>query len=749
VAKREASRSPLQLWAGPECTIVRLGERWRDQSNETGHHVRDADIDLIAALGIKTVRYPILWERVAPERPDRLDFSWTDRRLERLAAHGIDVVGGLLHHGSGPAYTDLLDPGFPAKLADYAARVAARYPQIRRWTPVNEPLTTARFSALYGHWYPHLRDYPAFLRALVNQCKGIAAAMAAIRAATPGAELVQTEDLGRIFSTRPLAYQARHENERRWLSLDLLAGRVAPGHRLYGRLVGAGIGEAELDGFAGGDAAPDLIGINHYLTSDRFLDHRLRLYPELAPGGNGRDTYVDAEAVRVPRLGRGVGLGPRLHEAWARYRIPLAVTEVHHGCTREEQLRWFADAWETSLAVREQGVDLRAVTLWSLFGNVDWRSLLTRREGVYDVGAFDTRAPAPRPTAIARAAAAFARGEPFDHPVLTTPGWWRRRGHSYAWCPRGGAKAKEGRPLLVTGATGTLGGALARIAHHRGLPVKLTGRAELDLADERSIEQAIARLRPWAIVNAAGYVRTADAEREPDLCMAANADGAGRLARAAAAHGLPFVTFSSDLVFDGLLGRPCGESDRPNPACVYGRSKQAAERLVAAAGGEALVVRTAAFFGPWDGYNFAWAVLEALRRGDPFSASATEIVSPTFVPDLCHAVLDLLVDGETGIWHLANRGALSWFDFARAIAEGAGLDAGLIFAREISPVRNNALVSERGLLLRPLEQAIAAYLDDVGARAKAGRKDSAEDPELMAEPPVGAAELIRAEAELV
>ena len=73
------------------------------------------------------------------------------------------------------------------------------------WTPVNEPLTTARFSGLYGHWYPHGRDYPTFLRALVNECKGTLEAMRAIRGAIPGAKLVQTEDLGKTFSTAPLA----------------------------------------------------------------------------------------------------------------------------------------------------------------------------------------------------------------------------------------------------------------------------------------------------------------------------------------------------------------------------------------------------------------------------------------------------------------------------------------------------------------------------------------------------------------
>jgi dTDP-4-dehydrorhamnose reductase len=715
---RSAGEAPLQLWAGPECTIVRLDDRWRDQARETGHRARGADIDLIASLGIGTVRYPILWESVAPERPDRLDFAWSDRRIAAFAARDIDVIGGLLHHGSGPAYTSLLDPDFPARLADYAGSVARRYPDISKWTPINEPLTTARFSALYGHWYPHRRDYPAFLRALVNQCKGIVAAMSAIRSFNPAAQLIQTEDLGKIFSTPRLSYQAEHENERRWLSLDLLAGRVTPRHKLYAFLIDAGIGEKELAAFGDGAAAPDMIGINHYLTSDRFLDERTHLYPELDADGNGRDAYVDAEAVRVQDL-HDLGLGARLREAWQRYFIPLAVTEVHHGCTRDEQLRWFREAWDSAADLRREGVDIRAVTLWSLFGNVDWRSLITREDGAYEPGAFDVRAPVPRPTAIARAAAAFARGAPFEHPVLESPGWWRRPGRFYPWCDAGAGRPKKGRPLLVTGATGTLGCALARVAAHRGLPVRLTGRGDLDLTDERSIDATIEHVQPWAIVNAAGFVRVAEAERQAVACMAANAAGAGRLARAAAARGIPFVTFSSDLVFNGLLGRPYCESDATSPTTIYGHSKLSAERLVAAAGGQALVVRTSAFFGPWDRYNFAWAVIEALRRGEPVSASASEIVSPTFVPDLCHAVLDLLIDGETGIWHLANEGALSWFDFAQAIAQGAGLDAGPIFARETSPFRSTALASERGTLLRPLDRALAAYLEEIGA-AKEG-----------------------------
>src|SRR3712207_3877339 len=104
----------LELWGGAECTIVRLGDEYRDQAAETGHRARRSDIDLIADLGVTTVRFPILWDAIAPDHPDRLDFRWTDDRLAMLRERGVEVVGGLLHHGSGPHYTHLLDPDFAA-----------------------------------------------------------------------------------------------------------------------------------------------------------------------------------------------------------------------------------------------------------------------------------------------------------------------------------------------------------------------------------------------------------------------------------------------------------------------------------------------------------------------------------------------------------------------------------------------------------------------------------------------------------
>ncbi|HEX8642350.1 MAG TPA: family 1 glycosylhydrolase [Allosphingosinicella sp.] len=720
------SPAPLELWGGTECTIVRLGDEFRDQSRETGHSERAGDIDILADLGVKAVRYPILWEAVAPDAPDRLDFSWQDERLEMLRARGIEVIGGLLHHGSGPRYTSLVDPDFPQKLGDYAARVAERYPWIRRWTPVNEPLTTARFSGLYGHWYPHGRDYPTFLACLVNQCLGTVTAMRSIRERIPGAELIQTEDLGKTFSTAPLRYQAAHENERRWLSLDLLCGRVDDRHPLWKMLRGAGIGHDRLDKLAEGDGRPDLLGINHYLTSERFLDHRTHLYPEQEPGGNGRDTYVDAEAVRVKRLEDDTGFAPRLREAWERYRIPMAITEVHHGCHRDEQLRWFAEVWKTAGELREEGIDLRAVTLWSAFGNVDWRFLLTERRGHYDTGAYDVRGGAPRPTIIAKAAKAYGHGETFDHPVLDSPGWWRRPPRLYPWNGRCKPMDWDGRRLLVTGATGTLGNAFARICDVRALPFCLTDRDELDICDEDSIEAALDAKQPWAVINTAGFVRVADAERERGACFAWNADGPERLARACATRGIPLVTFSSDLVFGGRLGRPYVEDDEVSPIGTYGESKAEAERRVLAAHDGALVVRTSAFFGPWDRYNFAWAVVSALAAGETFTASSRNRVSPTYVPDLCHAALDLLIDGETGIWHLANQGAASWHDFACRIAEAAGFDSALVVADERGPGSATILSSHRGMHLRSLDEAIADYAREIAGFIEAREQIAAE-----------------------
>lgn len=415
----------LELWGGVECSTVRIGDHWRDQVNETGHGRRAvADIALIAALGLRMVRYPALWERLTG---DPAGWEWQDQQFAALQRHGIGIIAGLVHHGSGPPGTSLLDPSFGAKLAVHARQAAQRYPFVAAWTPINEPLTTARFGCLYGHWHPHAHDGGAFLRAVANQCHAALLAMRAIRAMSPGARFVHTEDVGRTFATAPVAEQAHHENERRWLSLDLLCGRVGRDHGWRSVLERHGVPAMHLDQLATGEAAPDLIGINYYATSDRYLDHRLALYPKALHGGNGRLAYADTEALRA-NLPTGVtGWHARLGEVWERYRRPMAVTEAHLGCEdRTESVRWLLSAWDAAQALRGQGADIRAVTAWALFGLMDWDSMLTKHRHHYEPGVLDASVDPPQPTPLAAAVSDLAKQGRHWHPELDKPGWWLR-----------------------------------------------------------------------------------------------------------------------------------------------------------------------------------------------------------------------------------------------------------------------------------------------------------------------------------
>lgn len=389
-----------------------------------GARPAQSDLELLAGLGVSGIRYPVLWERTAPHGLAEADWSFADDRLGQLWALGLQPIVGLVHHGSGPRHTSLLDERFPHKLAEYALAVARRYPWITDFTPINEPLTTARFSALYGHWYPHHRSGQSFVRALLIQTRATLMAMAAIRTVVPNARLVQTEDIGAISSTAGIAYQAEYENHRRFLSLDLLHGRVRSGHPLYRHLLALGATPGELSEIADLARPPELIGVNYYITSDRFLDERIELYPPERVGGNGRHRYVDTEAVRA-NAGGITGHENILRQVWSRYRTPLALTEVHLGCSPEEQLRWLAEAWHGANAARTAGVDVRALTLWSAFGAYDWSSLVTRDDGHYESGVFDVRGGDPQPTPLADAARALALRAELDHPCLSGASWWR------------------------------------------------------------------------------------------------------------------------------------------------------------------------------------------------------------------------------------------------------------------------------------------------------------------------------------
>jgi dTDP-4-dehydrorhamnose reductase len=466
-----------EMWGGLECTVNRVGDRYFDQTLRTGHHERIADLARFADLGISAIRYPVLWERTAPDGLAHADWRWPDERLAALRALGVRPIVGLVHHGSGPRDTNLLDPRFPERLAAYARAVAERYPWVEDWTPVNEPLTTARFSSLYGHWYPHNHDDLSFARALLNQCRAVVLAMEAIRSVTSRARLIQTDDLGKTFSTPDLAYQAAWENERRWLTWDLLTGTLTVNGPLWGWMRRLGIPDADLRWFLEHPCPPDIVGINHYLSSARFLDDRLQRYPGEEAGTNGQHRYVDVLAARVLPDG-APGAGDFLTEAWQRYHLPVAITEAHNGCTREEQVRWLDDVWQGAREARAAGADVRAVTAWSLLGAFDWDHMVTQDQGHYEPGVFDLRAPEPRPTALAHMVRALATEGHYAHPVLAEPGWWRQPDRLYHPAEMGAITLQAGneqssrasrtpQPILVVGEEGAPRDALTAACQQR------------------------------------------------------------------------------------------------------------------------------------------------------------------------------------------------------------------------------------------------------------------------------------------
>ena len=701
-----------EIWGGIECTINRVENNYRDQLEYSGHYTRKKDIRNFAALGITALRYPVLWEHHYSAGVSKDQWDWVRIQLETIREYNITPIAGLVHHGSGPRFTSLTEFDFAEDLSKYAGEVANQFPWLEYYTPINEPLTTARFSGLYGLWYPHHTDALSFANMLLNQLKAVVLSMKTIRKINPAAKLVQTEDLAKTHSTPFLKYQAAFENKRRWLTFDILCGKVNPNHFFWNYFISLGIKKETLCFFLENPCPPDIIGLNYYVTSERYLDERIHLYPEFSHGGNGKHSYADLAAVRFVQI---AGLKNLLTEAWNRYHLPMAVTEVHLNCTREEQLRWFKEAWDVCCELKATGINIKAVTAWSLLGAFDWNSLLTRDEKRYESGVFDVRNNVLRPTALAKLITSLNTNGTFDHPLLHESGWW----HATAAKSENVPGKSIAQSLLIIGKNGTLARAIQKICRQRNIPFVAIGRSELDIRNQEQIERAIHFYKPWAIINAAGYVRVDDAESEVNECFSINTAGPFLLAACCNKNGIKFMTFSSDLVFDGNKISPYLEDDHIQPLNIYGKSKAKAEALIMSSNPSALIIRTSAFFGPWDIYNFPMQVINSLKEKRPCKVAEDIIISPTYVPDLVNAALDLFIDDEEGIWHLSNEGNISWADFAYEVADRAGISKDNLVLCSNDDMQwkakrplYSALQSGRGVGLPKFENALQRFFDE-------------------------------------
>ena len=702
-----------EVWAGIECTINRVQGNYFDQLNMAGHYERPADIERFAELGISKLRYPVLWETHQPNASAKIDWRWTEQQLNRIRNNKVVPIVGLVHHGSGPAFTNLLDTEFPLKLSKYAAKVAAKFPWLKYYTPVNEPLTTARFSGLYGFWYPHVQNELSFVQMLLNQLKATVMAMEEIWKINPAAQLVQTEDLSKTHSTPLLSYQANFENERRWLTNDLLCGKVDKHHFFWKYFIKLGVVEKDLEFFLAHPCPPAVIGFNYYVTSERWLDERIENYSLFTHGSNGKHVYADTEAART---GRNVGLSELLKEAWERYHLPLAITECHLSCTREDQLRWLKETWDNCCDLKKQGVNIRAVTAWSLLGAYDWNSLVTCNNNYYESGVFDISNNQLRRTSLGKMIHSIATTGNYEHPLFAGKGWWQRNEAQANHFNQ--QQVNKISPLLIIGKTGTLGKAFVEICKMRSIPYVALGRDDIDILNENSIRLLVDEYRPWAMINATGYVRVDDAEQYQKECFAINTTAASLLAKVCFDHDIRFMSFSSDLVFDGEKRSPYHEDDKVLPLNIYGISKSEAEKLIMAENPSALVIRTSAFFGPWDKYNFVYAVLDAIKQNQTYYMPGDVIISPTYVPDLCHKAMDLFIDEEKGIWHLSNEGNVTWAEFGGIIAERSGSKKHQLVSKPLAEMGWKAkrplysvLQSDKGIKLPPLHNALDRFFE--------------------------------------
>ena len=328
--------------------------------------------------------------------------------------------------------------------------------------------------------------------------------------------------------------------------------------------------------------------------------------------------------------------------------------------------------------------------------------------------------------------------------------------------------------IAVTGAMGMLGTDMVSELLHRGYDVvalyhRNTARRgqkpgcpecgqvsrQLDITDLKAVRESIASIRPDVVVNCAAYTRVDDAETDKNAAFAVNALGPRNLALACREMGSALLHVSTDYVFSGDRDGAYSIWDPPSPVNVYGMSKLWGENYVRSLMGEYYIVRTSWLFGA-HGRNFVQTMLELGKRhmgyitagGEGHVADGDHVLkvvsdqhgSPTYTVDLARACADLLEGRCFGIYHVTNQGVTTWYDFAKAIFEKAGLTIGLRavtseeFPRPARRPKNSALdpfpLRETiGYLLPIWDDALGRYLDQIRAESrKKSRRGQGEDP---------------------
>ncbi len=224
-----------------------------------------------------------------------------------------------------------------------------------------------------------------------------------------------------------------------------------------------------------------------------------------------------------------------------------------------------------------------------------------------------------------------------------------------------------------------LGRDLVRAAELANHEVTATSRSECDVTDRASVQRAVGRARPEVVVNCAAYTDVDGAEREPEAAMRVNADGARNVSAAAADQGASVLYVSTDYVFDGRKDGPYVESDEPGPLSGYGTSKLAGEVDTAVVNPEHYIVRSSWLFGT-AGRNFVETMLDLGEHESQVVVVRDQVGSPTYTAHLAEGLVRLIATGAFGLHHMAAGGQCSWYDFAMAIFDRAGVDCRVLSA---------------------------------------------------------------------
>lgn len=231
--------------------------------------------------------------------------------------------------------------------------------------------------------------------------------------------------------------------------------------------------------------------------------------------------------------------------------------------------------------------------------------------------------------------------------------------------------------LLVTGGGGQLGRELADLCAAAGDDVTSADHSTLDITDRGQVLQAITALRPQVVVNCAAWTAVDACEGDPERAMRANGLAVRWLAEACQRAGAHLVQISTDYVFDGTLDRPYHEHDTTGPRSVYGASKLAGEREALALGAAATVVRTSWVCGA-HGANMVKTIMRLASSQPTLSFVSDQVGHPTFTSDLAPVVRRLALDRLSGVVHVTNEVACSWYRFACEVVQAMGRDPEMV-----------------------------------------------------------------------